>query len=230
MILSHKHKFIFLKTNKTAGTSVEIALSRFCGNNDVITPIDPEDEKTRHDLGYPGPRNYLAPLWDYGPRDVVDAVRHRTGKRRFFNHMTAREVRGLVGDRIWNDYYKFCFERNPWDRVISLYYWRNKTEPRPAIRDFVASEAPLLLKRKGFDVYTIEGDVAVDRVGLFEQLAEHLEEIRTRLGLPEPLMLPRAKTSFRTDKRQYRELLDEKSRKRIETLFREEIAWFGYRF
>ena len=47
MIVSHKHKFIFVKTVKTAGTSVEIALSRFCGENDIITPIHPPDEELR---------------------------------------------------------------------------------------------------------------------------------------------------------------------------------------
>ncbi|WP_275670288.1 hypothetical protein [Okeania hirsuta] len=39
MIISHKYKFIFLKTIKTSGTSIEIYLSRFCGDDDVITPI-----------------------------------------------------------------------------------------------------------------------------------------------------------------------------------------------
>ena len=39
MIVSHKHKFIFLKTKKTAGTSIELALSRLCGPADVITPL-----------------------------------------------------------------------------------------------------------------------------------------------------------------------------------------------
>ena len=37
MIISHKHKFIFFKTRKTAGTSLQIALSEFCGSDDIIT-------------------------------------------------------------------------------------------------------------------------------------------------------------------------------------------------
>ena len=39
MIISHKHKFIFIKPQKTAGTSVELLLSRICGPEDVITPL-----------------------------------------------------------------------------------------------------------------------------------------------------------------------------------------------
>ena len=35
MIISHKHKFIFFKTRKTAGTSLQIALSEFCEDGDV---------------------------------------------------------------------------------------------------------------------------------------------------------------------------------------------------
>ena len=31
MIISHEHKFIFLKTKKTAGTAIEAALSELCG-------------------------------------------------------------------------------------------------------------------------------------------------------------------------------------------------------
>lgn len=43
MIVCHEHKFIFIKTRKTAGTSAEIALSQHCGTRDIITPMAPED-------------------------------------------------------------------------------------------------------------------------------------------------------------------------------------------
>ncbi len=38
MLLSHKYKFIFIKTKKVGGTSVEIALSKYLGEDDIITP------------------------------------------------------------------------------------------------------------------------------------------------------------------------------------------------
>ena len=130
MIISHRHKFIFLKTNKTAGTSVEIALSKFCGPDDIITPISPEDEEMRAQLGYLGPQNYVLPISSYGVYAAVRMLIKRE-KQQFYNHITAKEVKAYVGDQVWNSYYKFCIERNPWDRCTSLYYWRNKSEPRP---------------------------------------------------------------------------------------------------
>jgi hypothetical protein len=44
MIISHDHKFIFIKSKKTAGTSIELALRPLCGREDIIAPVREEDE------------------------------------------------------------------------------------------------------------------------------------------------------------------------------------------
>lgn len=230
MIISHRHKFIFLKTNKTAGTSTEIALSTFCGKDDVITPVDSKDEETRRRLGGRGPQNYLAPPWNYGLSDVARLLLKGKRKKRFYNHIPAREVKSHVGRRVWDRYYKFCFERNPWDRVVSLYYWRHKSPPRPTISEFIESGVPLVLKKKGYEVYTIDGRIAVDRVCRYENLSEELESVCKQLGLPEKPDLPEAKSQFRPERLDYRDVLDEKDKAKIAELFREEIRLFGYEF
>ena len=230
MILSHKHRFIFIKTNKTAGTSVEIGLSKFCGPQDVITPITPNDEAKRAELGYPGAQNYHARLSQYSPLQWAELLFMGRKGKRFYNHMPAIEVRDRVPAEVWNSYTKFCIERNPWDRVVSHYFWRNRTEPRPSLDSFLDKGKHLRLHRRGRRLYTIDGKLAVDRVIRFENLADELEQLRQDLGLPDPIDLPRAKSGHRSDKRHYRDMLTPEQRDRIAREFAFEIDTFGYEF
>ena len=100
MILSHSRKFIFIKTRKVSGTSMEISLSQVCGNDDILTPISYEDELIRLDLGGCLPQNY-GDKNEQRFRELirarnpdVDRVKH---KGRFYNHVPAIKVRDLVG-------------------------------------------------------------------------------------------------------------------------------------
>lgn len=230
MIVSHKYRFIFLKTAKTAGTSIEIALSKFLGDQDIITPISSPDETIRRDLGYRGPQNYRVPLWQHSAVELARAIFLGKGKK-FYNHMSAHEVRGMIGEKTWNDYYKFCFERNPFDRVISLYFWCHKSEPRPTLADFLEGPEIHLLTQRGIELYTDSiANVCVNRVGRYESLGADLEEIRLAVGLPESLDLPTAKAAHRTDRRHYSELIDVHCRKRIEAMFSRELSLWGYQF
>ncbi len=230
MIISHKYKFIFFKTNKTAGTSIEIALSKFCGSDDVITPIPLEDEEIRRHLGYRGPQNHKASLEDYILRKKAKVLLEEGNSFEFKSHISAKRVKKHIKKQIWDSYYKFCFERNPWDRVISLYYWRCKSEPRPTISEFLESGVPLILKRRGIKIYTINGQIAVDKVCRYEAINEELEAIRTQVGIPEKLDLPHAKSKSRKSKKSYRGLLDEEQQAKIAELFQDEISMFGYEF
>lgn len=230
MIISHKHKFIFLKTNKTAGTSVEIALSKFCGPDDVITPITPEDEQTRLDMGFRGAQNYMLPKSQYKLKNYLRLWTQGVEKRVFFNHMTAAEAMEHIDPEVWDSYYKFCFTRNPWDRFVSMYYWKCRKAPGTTMQEFLASKTANLMVRRGFGLYSIDGKVVVDRVCRFENLAEELQSVLDHLGIEGELELPRAKSQFKKDKRSYREILGEKERDIIADMCKEEIEMFGYEF
>ena len=230
MIISHEHKFIFIKTNKTAGTSFEIALSRFCGPDDVITPISAQDEVMRKELGYRGPQNFLTPRSEYKLQDWMWLLLKGSRKKKYYNHISAREIMEQLNPEMWESYYKFCFTRNPWDRLISMYWWLYKSEPRPSVSEFLATGDFQKAIRRGFELYTIEGQVVVDKIYRFEKIAEAAEEVRTQLGLPEKLVLPRAKSKTRKDSRSYRDVLNEPERARIAELFYDEINLLGYEF
>src|SRR6266542_4496127 len=121
MILSHKYKFIFIKTAKTAGTSIEAFLSRHCGASDVVTPIEPpvEGHQPRNYLGFINPIHEILER----PGKIFAALRHSiTSREKFYRHMPAFEVQKRVPCEVWNSYFKFCVERNPWDKVLSHYH------------------------------------------------------------------------------------------------------------
>jgi hypothetical protein len=216
MIVSHRYRFIFLKTNKTAGTSVELALAEWCGPDDIITPLAADDEQLRESLGLPGPQHHV--------------VRHDGAKTRLQAHTPASVVAAVVGATAWDGYFKFCIERNPWDRVVSLYYWRHQWEPRPSLAEFITSGVPQVLRERGRDLYSIGGAVAVDRVCRYEHLLTDLEGVRAELGMPGPWHLPRAKAGTRTDRRPYADLYGPAERDAVAAMFSEEIASLGYRF
>ena len=241
MIVSHKYRYIFIKTNKTAGTSIEIALSKFCGQDDIITKNFPEEERLRKQLGGLGPQNYIIPLYKYSFQDWADVFsKIKRGEKRkwkrFYSHSSAHEIRQLIGEDIWNNYYKFCFERNPWDRVISYYYFilnerQQRGKSTPPLSEFIDGGKLQPLKKYGIENYTIDGRIAVDRVCLYENMEQELETVcNQQLGIPEKLVLPRAKGNFRTDRRHYREILSDRDRDKIAELFAEEITLFGYEY
>src|SRR5262245_24051570 len=124
MIISHEHKFIFLKTRKTAGTSVELALRQLCGPDDIIAPIGEAEERRQQALHYQGrpPQNWRVHGWWQSPRPLFKRYwfRFSPGDYGFYNHIPAREARALLNDdKVWRSYFKFAFERNPWDRQVS---------------------------------------------------------------------------------------------------------------
>ena len=230
MIISHKHKFIFIKTNKTAGTSVEIALSMLCGPHDIITPVSPKDEKVRRKLGARGPQHYRWPLRELRGQGLYKLLVKGMWEKRFFNHMGAELISEHIDKDVWDSYYKFCIERNPWDRVVSFYYWAYKDGKRPDFETYIHGKKIMRLKRRGIGLYTIDGEVIADRICRFERLREDLDLVRKDLGIEDSLELPRTKVQTQKKKAPYQDYYTDTTRQRVAELFDREIDLMDYRF
>jgi hypothetical protein len=206
VIASHLHRFVFVKTRKTAGTSIEIALSRHCGPDDVITPISPEDEVLRQQAGGRGPQ-------------------HHDTEPSCFNHMRARRVIRVLGRPTWDDYFTFAVERNPWDVVASSYRYSTR---RPGFRlsfaEYVRAPRVDRLAANRL-VYTIGDEVVVDRVYRYEDLSGAMRDVGERLGLD--LALPHAKHSTGPH---YRELYAPADVEVVRERFAWTIEHLGYEF
>lgn len=230
MIISHRHEFIYVKTKKTGGTSLEIALSKFLGGDDIVTPITRKDEAIRSSKGFPGPRNYRKSMTECSSRDIVNALRHGRMPNKYYNHIPSAEIKNLIKDDIWSKYYKFTVERNPWDLAVS-YYFMTGHRKFGTFDEYI--EQGGAIRASNFDLYCINGIPAVDKIIRYENLSDELDTLTQRLGLPESISTVmegiRAKGQFRKI-RNYRDLYDDRLQDVVAVQFAREIAMFGFTF
>jgi len=227
MIISHRHKFIFIKTRKTAGTSIELGLSRFCGDDDVLTPMRSESAELKEDAGHPGARNYKVKLSDMTMRDMAKIPLR--GWPAFKGHSDAAYIRSRISDDVWKNYFVFTFERNPYARALSQFYWNTRKggtfEGQSIVEHFDNAES---FRRSNWGCYAIDGKVVVDRVYHYETLSDDLADLEKSLKLPGPIVLPKTKTGFRPKAKKGAKSLPPEMLERVESACAREIEYFGY--
>lgn len=239
MIISHKHRFIFVRTRKVASSSLEIALTKLLDPNDFATRQSDREKQTGQLLPdfdsrvFGGFDKRLRPIFPYGHAPITQAYR-------------------LFGRRV-QDYKVFSVDRNPWDRAVSTFFWSNRStnmrelpeeEQRSAFRAFLTNSANPGLKRRLFGInahrdisqrhlYCIAGVPMVDFMLRFENLSADLEQLSSFLELPEPIDVANihAKTQHRPKtSRAYQSFYDDETRKLVEDAAQWEIKNLGYCF
>ena len=182
MIVLHDHKLIFLKPRKVAGTSFEIALSKFSANpNDILTPISEEDENLRKELGFTGAQNS-----DQSFKQRLQQAA-RTGNLRqlfgeasaYWNHMPAVQVRDLLGKDVFETYTKVSLYRSPIDRIVSSFFWRKSRNKHDV--DFETFCFEHAKWTENYPQYFINDTFIVDHLIRFTDLKGDIHRLEDRI-------------------------------------------------
>lgn len=178
------------------------------------------------------------------------------------SHLTAAEYLrlGYLPRPQFDDYFKFGFVRNPWDRLVSEYRYRGypvKVDFKTYLRKYLPAPGWTDLHRHVVPQYDFlhdeSGRLLVDFVGRYERLQEDFDRVCERLGIPAS-PLPRINRSMEArwpdsvrelrrrlrravwsrEKRHtfphYTQYYDEESRALVDKMFERDIAAFNYSF
>jgi chondroitin 4-sulfotransferase 11 len=157
------------------------------------------------------------------------------------DHSTALEKYQQLGAAAWQKKFTFTVVRNPWDKVVSHYHYRVRTNqtglgdnPIPFAewlqrvyvdRDPHYFDQPRMFMPQKQWLVNESGDVLVEFIGRFENLQQDFDRICQRLQVE--ASLGHAKPSSRGS---YRDYYDADSEALVRQAFAEDIALFDYQF
>jgi len=149
--------------------------------------------------------------------------------KRFFQTRTLKQK--------WEQYYKFGFVRNPWDRVVSLYLRKEGIQMSdkmsfPEFVHWIENSSDTCIHpsphKNQLDWFLDKNQqIAVDFIGKFENLNEDWKHISKHLGINAPL--PHANQNP-AKKKHYTEYYTDELRDIIAEKFHKDIEYFGYSF
>jgi hypothetical protein len=204
MILSHEHKFIFVKTRKTAGSSLEKLVHPYLNPERDICTGSARDETSPINAG------------DYG---ADGHTKWRT-----------------IADKDplpWENYYKFTIERNPWDKVVSSYFWHKKIkEHQFGDLEFEEYIKTCQLLPIDWEMYAHQDGLLVDEVFLYEDMDKMYKTLNDRFGF-NITKEQRANTKLKSGIRKVKDYKDMHTKITINfvsKLFENEIKTFGYSY
>ena len=203
-IISHAYNFIFIKTTKTAGTSIEVDLAAVLEPDAIVTPILPTVERHR-------PRNWQT----------------TSGEAAFHNHMTATDIRSRLGAEKFERMHKFCVEREPASKCISQFHMmRNSSlhnpggQYRASWADYCAAgRFPIDLGK--YTERRENGDLAIlaDTILAYETLEYSLPQLLSNLGLKDFKLTSRLKSEYSVNRIVHPDEVTPYQRQRIYSAF-----------
>ncbi len=208
MIISHRHRFIFVAVPKTGTHAVRRALREHLGDEDV--------EQVGLFINKRFPWAELA------------AIEH--------GHLALRQVRPYLGEDAFGAYFKFAFVRNPFDRFVSYCAFMLRggdvfqRRPREVMRYFLFQEPPeghiLFQPQASLLVGDDARTLLADAVGRVEDMQGSYDAICARIGIPSR-PLDRVNGGRRGD---YRPYYDQTLIEGVAARYARDLEMFGYTF
>lgn len=147
-----------------------------------------------------------------------------------------------ISEKLWNEYYKFAFIRNPWGRVVSEFHWRHSLPSRrPPIefKDFIKYCEQRIKDKNNSnnDIYwshaqtqlsyitNNKGVIILDDVFRFENIHNDIGTISQKLGVS--LNLEKYNTS---NHKHYQEYYNDETQEMVRQLYHDDIKMFNYTF
>lgn len=225
MIICQEHKLVFVKTKKTAGSSIEIALGRLLMPGDFATPLSPNSETLR-----PGKRAIV--------KASVARLRERSNGtvRARYSHLGFQVAKDFLEDEI-EGCLSFAVERNPWDKAVSaFYFWmlrrgREVKDPKGMFEDFCLSETLATFSDRA--MYADDSGFIVDQVLQYDSLAVAFKALMKKTGAKEAKLdginaNGGIKPKVKKLEEFYGDQYDRPAAKAVQSVFAKEIELFGY--
>lgn len=223
MLISHKKRFIFIHIYKTAGTSVMHALLPYARLIDRMA------------YEYMFTRRIFWKINDVmGWRD--SGMRQFTG---FHKHATAYEVQRKLGRKTFDSYFKFAFVRNPFDSLVSLYFYILQHYKHRDHETVVNMKFPEFIKwylttepklHLDFLMTPTRDRLLVNYVGRFETLSQDTAAIREKLGLEAVEEMKHKNPSVKRKKENFRHYYDDECIALVSDYFKADLDGLGYDF
>ncbi len=218
MLISHRKKFIFIHIPKTAGTSV----------NKVFVPYARLVDQCYY-------RFWLTQKLIFVPARIFKIKKLAERVTGFHKHAYAINVQRKMNPQKYDSYFKFTIVRNPYDWLISLYYYildhpehylhtRIKAEN---FENFIAIQINENKLNTQSDYLTNEKEqLIVDHIAKFENIEQELTHLTNKLGIKYESVPFLNKTRSRLGKQE--ELYSNKTYSQVNKHFKKDFEEFGY--
>tara|TARA_R110002020_G_scaffold133235_1_gene297290 strand:- start:12002 stop:12538 length:537 start_codon:yes stop_codon:yes gene_type:complete len=158
-------------------------------------------------------------------------------------HLIASTAKKIY-EPYWNDYFKFSFVRNPWDRMVSMskfieFYGvdldNGNINISKYLKKFPKIEVDHRSKSKNDKFNPIKNcvylnilNVELDFIGRFENINEDFEFVCESIGKPTLSFVNHSKTQ--SEHKHYAEYYDDETRQIVAEKYAKDIEYFGYEF